>query len=91
MMTIYKFPLIISDRQIVSISGLKSTLSVRIIHDVLQLYAIVDGGATDYQDVEVAIVGTGNPLQFDLANWTFQGTFIQYNGELVWHVWTRVL
>lgn len=91
METIWKFPIGITDEQIVHAPGPFVPLSVQFQDGTLCIWAVVDPAAKSKHSHRVWVVGTGNPLQ-----WTgekhFLGTAQHVVGgtTLVWHVFTDV-
>ena len=82
-MTIWKFPLQITDRQWVSVPGGSKILSADNQHGVLCLWAMVNPESNTRVQRKIAIIGTGNPMPQDEAM-EFIGTVIL--GVFVWHV-----
>lgn len=88
MRSIFKYPLRIIDKQIISLRG-GHPLSVGVQLGQLRLWAITDDDErvvpTDWL---VEILGTGHPFGTrDPA--TFVGTVLMENDALVWHVFAR--
>lgn len=91
-MIIYKYPLIVADRQTVSLPKDAEILSVQIQCDALRLWAIVDPDAED-EDRIIEINGTG----FEMKDLSKEGlsrlhinTVQVYNGAVVWHVFELI-
>lgn len=85
MATIWKFPLQITDKQIVKAPGSFRPLCVMVQGGQLCLWAVVD--KLDQQtNREVSIVGTGNPVPKELSQDFYLGSVQQ--GPFVWHVFT---
>ena len=83
MKTIYKYPLVLDDIQIVPLPRDAHLLTVQEQQGSLMLWASVD---TDAREVEqtIYIVGTGQPLQEYHQHYL---ATIQFDG-FVWHVFT---
>jgi len=82
-MTIWKFPIIITDAVAVKMPAGAQVLSVQVQKEVVCLWAIVNPD-NPMEDRRFRIYGTGNPC-FSPAN-RFVGTFQIYGGELVFHL-----
>jgi len=89
MKTVFKYPLIATDNQVVYIPSEK-ILSVRGQGSSIVLYALVD---TDKKEevhaYEIGINGTGNLITFDVDNFTFLGTVKIFDGRLMFHVFYK--
>lgn len=89
-MKIWKFPLQITDVQIVTLPVDSEILSVAMQGNVLCLWAMCDPDSRSHRR-EIEIIGTGNPIedahrQFERR---FIGTVLCPSG-LVWHVFERI-
>ena len=85
MKTIYKYPLEITDRQVIEIPAGSEILSAQMQRGQLCLWVLVHTyEAPRHRDVY--IFGTGNPIPqgFDRGYCLFVGTVQQ--GPLVWHI-----
>jgi hypothetical protein len=84
MKTIHKYPLEITDRQRFFVPRGARLLTAQNQRGTLCLWAEVDTAATsEYR--EALVVGTGNPLPDDFAQFDYVGT--AQHGPLVWHVY----
>ncbi len=90
MLTIYKYPLTITDLQVLMLPLGARILSIAGQHGQLMLWALVNPDTDHLQTFHVSIFGTGNPI-FELPGpngfGDFVGTVILDN--LVWHVFVR--
>lgn len=87
MLTIYKYPISLEYSQKLSIIGYHHLLSVIEQDGRLVVYAYVDTESEMEKEVEIAIVGTGNPITGEIMfNWNFLGT-VQTKTGFVWHVY----
>lgn len=93
MRTIWKYPLGITDRQVVRMPRDAEILSVQVQGRHLCLWAMVDGDSP-LEDRSIRIFGTGNPIDDwvgnpideydDIGRFVFVGT--AQMGPFVWHV-----
>ena len=84
MKTIWKYPLEITDKQMIELPIGAEILSVIAQGDVPTLYAVVDPGQQAKVEIKVRVVGTGHPL--GSPELPFVGTVSTHGGSLVWHV-----
>lgn len=90
MMTIYKYPLEVTDEQEVELPGTHKLLSVQEQNATPCLWALVDPDAAPVKRT-LRIFGTGQPIE-EYPMGDFLGTFQLYGGRLVFHVFAdRVL
>jgi len=85
-MTIYKYPLVIADRQLVSMPVKSMVRAVMMQRGVLCLWAEVDPLSTVVSHA-FYIVGTGHQLP-DVPYLYYLGSVI--DGSLVWHVYQEL-
>jgi len=90
MMTIWKFPLAITDGQEVKMPKGATILSVGMIGDSLFLWAMVDSEEVEKEYRQIRIHGTGHHV-YKYDRLTFLGTVIQplpmsVPPALVWHI-----
>lgn len=81
-MQIWKYGLVVTDEQFVSIPKVIQFLDIQSQYGLPQIWALVDD-ATAPELYKVQIVGTGNPVPEALGQ--YLGTFQMYNGNLVFH------
>ena len=86
MKTIYKYELIIEDVQELMLPKGSEILCVQMQGKTPQLWAIVDPHAPKEPRM-IEIYGTGHMLGDEPGEYI--GTFQQYEGQLVWHVFER--
>lgn len=89
MKVVYKYPLALTDHQVVRLPLKSTVLSVQEQNGSLVIWAVVDQSIpqTDY---EFRIVGTGNPFPNDmLRGYQFLGTVQESRRPLVWHVFGK--
>lgn len=81
---IYKYPLEVTDEQIIDMPGSARLLSVQMQRGVVCLWAWVDPNAIPKKR-HIVIIGTGNPISF------FPGEFVGavQQGQFVWHVFDK--
>jgi len=88
MRTIHKFPLSLVEKQIVEMPAGAEILSAQDQGDVITLWALCDPRLENRQ-VEVTILGTGNPVPDGLGRATYVDT--AQTGPFVWHVFAKNL
>ena len=86
---IFKYPLFIVDRQVLNIPSPAIILSVIEQFGEPVLYARTWEDAKEYISYEILIFGTGNPITWELRNYTFLGTVNTKSGKLIWHIFYR--
>lgn len=82
-MTIWKFPLLLTDGQAVFMPADAQLLTVAVQHGVPCLWAIVDPAKAQVGR-SIFCVGTGNPMP-TLGNPRYLGTTQHEDGRLVFH------
>lgn len=82
-MIIYKFPLMITDRQEILLPRNSKVLSVQEQYGDMTIWVLVDPSDIKVRKA-INIVGTGNPILNDPGE--FIGTVQTNGGSLVWHV-----
>jgi hypothetical protein len=85
MKTIWKYPLIVTDSQIVRMPQGASVLSAADQYGELCIWAFVDSDQPT-EERRVQIVGTGNPVDLT-GEWQFVGSVQQ--SVFVWHVFVE--
>lgn len=89
MKTIWKYPLDITDSQVLTIPKGAHFLSVIEQSDIPVLYALVNPSLPTEQ-TEVLIRGTGHPIdEAHLPRYVFLGTVGTHSGTLVWHIFVE--
>ena len=88
--TIWKYPLVITDYQLISIPTYGEILSVQVQNNIPCIWALVDpDGEIELRGFE--IYGTGHTIQFDMGvDRKYIGTFITHDDNLVWHLFERI-
>ncbi len=82
--TIYKYPLVVTDFQTVSLPVDAEILTVQTQGGNPCMWALVDPTQTEKEGRNIAIFGTGHPVNCDVIRYI--STFQLYDGELVFHV-----
>lgn len=85
-MTIWKFPLEITDRQTVSMPGGAQILTVQTQNGTPCLWALVDEGESEKEDRSIYTQATGGPFVDDPGDLIYIGTY--QLPTLVFHVFT---
>lgn len=91
MKVIYKYPLMLTDRQKIDMPEGARPLSAQwqgrknVLWGQAVLWALVDTDAMT-RPVDVRIIGTGNQMPADMRSHTYVGTVQEPDEPLVWHV-----
>lgn len=89
-LSIWKFPLRLTDVQDVEVPAGAETLHVDEQHGNLCLWALVNPHPeVPKRKLTILIVGTGHPAPSPLSVDKYVGTVLTSGGDLVWHVFTR--
>ena len=84
---VWKYPLEMKDLQHINIPVNAEILSVQVQQGVPTVWALVDPEGAEV-DFAFRMVGTGHPIGYGIAHFTFLGTFqLQRIMDSVWHVW----
>lgn len=83
MKVIYKYPLEITDNQVIELPKDSGVLTVQMQNNQLCLWALVDTEQTQRQQVPVKVFGTGNPVDFT-GPWQYVSTVQER--IFVWHI-----
>ena len=86
MAKIFKYPLEITDVQVIALPKGAVVLSVGLQFDRLCIWALVDDGVAK-EDRIFYVVGTGHPMPVE--SMTFLGTVQMAGGMLIWHVFIQ--
>lgn len=88
---IWKYPLEITDDQVIRVPRNSKVLSVQVQYGILCMWILVD--PTEPKDLErgdlknIRIYGTGHTISsFDIKDMNFMGTFQLLDGSFVGHV-----
>jgi hypothetical protein len=84
-MKIYKYTLEITDTQSVEIPS-RHILSAVEQNNEIVVYASIDDDEQKPAKYTFKIVGTGNPSNIDLDQYTFLNTVSLFGGSLIFHV-----
>ena len=87
-MTIYKYPITITDLQIVLLPLNSTILTIQMQGNTLCLWAEVEETNTDTEERIIELIGTGHKMSNILRNYI--GTVQQFGGGLIWHIYERV-
>ena len=83
--TIWKYPLIITDRQTIPVPVFSTPLSVQFQQGVLCLWVEVDPDI-ELEQRMIHVYGTGNPMATKVIQ-QYVGTAQEPDRQLVWHVY----
>jgi hypothetical protein len=86
-MYIWKYPIPITDEFEIELPRNALVLCVQMQLDTPCIW-VKTSGNDDKEKRKFAIIGTGNP--FDAYGLVYVGTFQQYMGALVWHLFERI-
>lgn len=86
-MTIYKYPIKITDTQKVKLPINAEILTAQMQGDTLCLCAKVHEGNTSMEERTIEVFGTGHPMSDDARRYI--GTTQMHGGALIWHVFER--
>jgi hypothetical protein len=87
-MKIWKYKIPIEDDFIIKMPRNAHVLCVQTKHDLPYIWVKTSGDVTDLFERSFIIVGTGR--YFNAEGLIYIGTFQQYNGGLVWHLFERL-
>lgn len=87
MKTIYKYPIEITDSQVIKLPKEYRVLTVQIQNNNPFLWALVDTD-NDLEDAEILIIGTGHGIQ-NIETMEYISTIQVNNGKLIFHVFRR--
>ena len=88
---IFKYQLEVTDSQFVSMPQGSKIISVEEQSDKVVIYAIVRPLGQREEKHEIKILGTGHPVSFDENEYSFVGTVKLAGGELMFHVFERLI
>lgn len=89
MKVVYKYPIDITDEQVIKLPLGSKILSVIEQNNKIVLYAIVSPGIEYTREVIIRIVGTGNEIPLSLDEFKFMDSIKLQNGNLVFHVFMK--
>lgn len=90
-MTIYKYPLRVDDQQAITLPAGSRVLTVQAQNEAPCIWALVNPELDALERHDFRTLGTGHPFP-DAAEWpTYLGTYQLRGGDLVFHVFTRVV
>jgi hypothetical protein len=89
---IWKYPLTISDFQLITMPTYAEILSVQVQNDIPCIWALVNPDPEAEMEMRrFEIYGTGHTIQFDMGvDRKYIGTFMTNNDKLVWHLFERI-
>lgn len=87
-MTIYKYPIEITDTQKVELPLGAEILTAQMQGENLCLWAKVDEFYTGMEERTIEVFGTGHAMSDNARRYI--GTTQMHGGELIWHVFERV-
>lgn len=83
---IWKCKLDITDQQQIRLPADAQILCVQMQRGQPCLWAMVNTDESEFAARHIRIIGTGNPIDKQMTNEIYIGTFQQFAGALVWHV-----
>lgn len=88
---ILKYELMLRDLQLRILPRHAQPLTVQMQRGKPMMWALVDTTDPEVEEIAVYTIGTGQPFPPGADVATYLGTYLQGNGEFVWHVfWRRV-
>lgn len=85
MNVIYKYPIETKDEFTIELPRNAKLLTVQIQHHLACLWVLLDKDA-EKTNRKFALIGTGNPVPYDIEDVEYINTFQLYNGDLVFHL-----
>lgn len=86
MKTIYKYPIEIQDRQVLTLPKGSEILTVKMQKDYIFLWALVEN-TEETEDFEILIYGTGHPIED--VQIKYISTIQSQIGSLVFHIFRK--
>lgn len=86
MKKIFKYPVEITDEQLLILPLGAKVLSAIEQDDNIVVYALVEPTVEFKKNVEIRIAGTGHNITFDLQKFKFLSIVKTHGGRFVWHV-----
>lgn len=86
MKRIFKYKLLITDEQVLSLPLGSKVLSAIEQYDDVVLYVMVETEVKSERKVVIKIVGTGHPIDFNFQTFKFLNSVSTHGGRLIWHV-----
>jgi hypothetical protein len=90
MRTIYKYPLTITDEQILTLPSDPELLDVQFQGDVLTLWALVNPDSPTTEKLRIHIIGTGAMIPGDRGDYIGTAQAPTAGPQLVWHVFASL-
>lgn len=88
MKTIYKYPLEVANRQIINLPEGANILNVLNQNEVPVLYAEVDTEEKEIEKVEIAMVGTGHPID-EIEEYEYITSVLFKEGKFISHFYHK--
>lgn len=88
-MRIYKYPIEITDYQRLQVPMRSEFLSAQFQGDIPCLWILVDT-ESEPVNIELLIIGTGNPVPDNIGDYSFMNTLQDPRG-FVWHLFSKVI
>jgi len=88
-MTVWKYPLRITDDQELRLPKGARVLTIQAQHDVPCLWALVDSQETETELWQLVMLGTGHQAPPDLAWFQYAASYQVQQGRLIFHVFLR--
>ncbi len=87
--SVWKFPFHTTDNVVIEMPKGAQVLSIQTQHGKPCMWALVDPEAPKVNRL-FRVFGTGHPIPFFEENLSYDGTYQEQGGDLVWHVFTAV-
>ena len=88
-LTIYKYPLLVLDTQVVELPVVHDILTVQVQNEEVCLWAMVDTSETSKEKVVIRMFGTGHPVP-DSPGIEYISTIQLSGGSLVFHIFKQL-
>ncbi|MCC8153095.1 MAG: hypothetical protein LIP01_02085 [Tannerellaceae bacterium] len=85
MKKIFKYPIEVTDCQVLTLPAEAEILTVQVQDGTPCLWAMVDTQATEAEEIKIRIIGTGHNIP-DADDLSYINTFQMSGGRLVFHV-----
>lgn len=89
--TIYKYTLMPQTSNVLCLPASANILSAKCQGEHTQVWALVNPDEQEMSSVDFRTYGTGHPIEDDIEGYTFLDTVLLHNGELVHHIFYKML
>jgi hypothetical protein len=89
MITVWKYILKPEKRQRIRCPCSAKILSAHEQNGQPAIWVQVDTDEPLIQEIDIFLVGTGQKVSIEVDKWTFIGTILLLDGDLVWHIYAN--